>query len=101
MNYKDKRYMVFTGPDGGYFEIDDTVTLDMVRSRWIPWRSSHIKEKKSLEDQGSHKWKIEGSKGNKYAVTLKAGEFYCECVGFGFRRKCKHVETAKKLLTNV
>jgi hypothetical protein len=94
-NLVNKRYMVFTGQHGGWFLIDDTVTYDMVLSRHINYISPTAQAKQLLMDHGSKEWKIPGSKGNEYTVTLKVGEFSCECVGFGFRRKCKHVELAK------
>ena len=40
-------------------------------------------------------WDIAGSKGNSYKVRLRGGQWTCECVGFGFRRKCKHIVKAK------
>lgn len=91
-----KRYMVFNGPEGGWFKIDETVTLEMAYSRWIPWKSSK-KEIKPKED--FKEYEIPGSKGTPYTVTFRNGSWSCGCVGFGFRRKCKHVEKAKELST--
>ena len=42
-------------------------------------------------------WGIPGSKGNLYKVNLRSGQWTCDCVGFGFRRKCKHIAKAKEL----
>ena len=94
----EKRWMVFTGPEGGWFRIDDTVTLEMAMNKWIPWSPTAKTVQPPKED--FHEFKIAGSKGNQYAVTLRNGNWSCECVGFGFRRKCKHVEKAKETLTN-
>lgn len=94
----EKRWAVFTGNHGGWFRIDQTVTLEMLMHRWIKW------EPKKTEAQApkiqNKEWKIKGSKGNVYNVSLRNGNYSCECMGFGFRRKCKHVEQAKKMLTN-
>ena len=30
-----------------------------------------------------------------YNVTLVKNQWSCNCVGYGFRRKCKHIEIAK------
>jgi hypothetical protein len=38
---------------------------------------------------------VEGSKGAKYFVTKTAAGYSCSCPGFGFRRKCKHVDMVK------
>jgi hypothetical protein len=34
---------------------------------------------------------VKGSKGDEYIVTKENGQWSCTCVGFQFRRKCKHV----------
>jgi hypothetical protein len=34
---------------------------------------------------------VDGSKGEKYLVTITPTEKTCTCVGFGFRRHCKHI----------
>lgn len=36
-------------------------------------------------------------KSKKYIVTLKDGKYSCDCVGYGFRRKCSHIEKVKKI----
>ena len=38
---------------------------------------------------------VRGSKGAKYTVTNDGGRWACTCVGFGFRRDCKHVQEAR------
>ena len=42
-------------------------------------------------------WAIEGSKGKTYIVGLSRGFWSCDCTGFGYRRTCSHVESAKLL----
>ena len=39
---------------------------------------------------------ITGSKGDNYLVRFESNYWTCGCVGFGFRRKCKHIEAAKE-----
>lgn len=41
---------------------------------------------------------VEGSRGSKYILTRIAGSWTCSCPGFGFRRKCRHLELAPKEL---
>jgi len=41
---------------------------------------------------------IEGAKGKTYLVTLERGLWGCNCTGFGFRRSCSHVVSAKSLI---
>ena len=40
-------------------------------------------------------WTVKGSKGNFYTVRLKSGQYTCTCAGFGWRRKCRHIEEIK------
>jgi hypothetical protein len=44
----------------------------------------------------SKEFKVPNSKGTgNYLVTYNNGTWDCNCVGFGFRRKCKHVQSCK------
>jgi len=38
---------------------------------------------------------VKGSKGDEYIVTKENGQWSCTCVGFQFRRKCKHIGDIK------
>lgn len=35
---------------------------------------------------------VKGSNGKEYRITKNGGSYSCSCPGFGFRRKCKHVQ---------
>jgi hypothetical protein len=48
-------------------------------------------------DEPEQVFSVTGSKGDPYIVTKKRGQWFCTCSGFGFRGKCRHVETAKEL----
>ena len=41
---------------------------------------------------------VEGSRGSKYILTQIAGSWTCSCPGYGFRRKCRHLELVPKEL---
>ena len=45
-------------------------------------------------------YKVTSSKGDKeYEVSVSSsGEFSCTCPGYGFRRKCRHIDYVKKEL---
>ena len=93
-NFPSGKYAIFTGPEGGWFNIDDTVTLEMVQSRWSKWKPKNA----DTVNTKIKSIKIKGSKGNMYNVTINNGNLSCDCVGYGFRRRCKHVEQAKREL---
>jgi hypothetical protein len=39
---------------------------------------------------------IAGSKGAAYTVTRSAAGWHCQCKGFEFRGRCRHIEEAQK-----
>ena len=43
----------------------------------------------------SQSWAVKGSKGNEYKVSVTDGVWSCTCAGFGFRRKCRHIQEIK------
>jgi hypothetical protein len=43
-------------------------------------------------NQQTRTWTVEGSKGHKYTVTESNGHRRCTCVGFDFRKTCKHIK---------
>lgn len=79
------RWMV---ADGNWLAIPTTVTLEMVRSAWV-----RDIPKKQVYD--NNKWKVKGSKGNTYTVSITNNNWSCTCTGFEFHRKCKHIEQVK------
>ena len=48
-------------------------------------------EYKFTTDNTIKVWTVTGSKGNEYTVKLQDGEYSCECVGFQYRKHCKHI----------
>ena len=60
-----------------------------------------VKHRESPSDASAGSWRVKGSKGNEYTVTAKAGAYTCTCPGFGWRRKCKHIENIKKEVKDV
>jgi len=68
---------------------DDTTREDL--PRYLAWEPPQLPEKAQEKS-----WSVEGSKGNKYTVTARDDQWSCTCPGFGWRRRCKHIETTKK-----
>jgi hypothetical protein len=52
---------------------------------------------KAREKPEDSVWSIEGAKGKTYIVALSRGSWSCNCTGFGYRRTCSHVVSAKLL----
>ena len=71
----------------------------------IPIRVIELKDVFDLESNGAVGTKeeidnttqaveVKGSKGEMYTVTKFGNKYSCTCVGFQFRKKCKHIELA-------
>jgi hypothetical protein len=73
-----------------WIEVPDTLTLGevgkymIVEHTEIPAQTGVVRS-----------WQVQGSKGNTYTVSDNGGTWTCSCPGFGWRRKCKHVEAQK------
>ncbi len=53
-------------------------------------------ERRKIEKpKGNKTWSVSGSTGKSYTVTLENGQYSCTCAGFGFRRKCRHINEIK------
>lgn len=80
---------IFPGVQNGFFDVEDDVTQDDVLKIW----DKIIVEPKILLP--TKEWEVLGSNENKYIVKQKKGIYSCTCSGFGFRRKCKHIDNIK------
>ena len=54
------------------------------------------KRPESPSDASERVWAVVGSKGAHYTVRTNQGRYTCSCPGFGWRRKCKHIEQVKE-----
>lgn len=91
VNLPSGRHAVY--PGGGWHPISSDVTLEDVQSRWTRWQPSGQQEQAK-----SDQWHVSGSKGDQYTVALDGGRWSCSCAGFGFRRKCSHIDKIKAQL---
>jgi hypothetical protein len=79
---------------GNWIHIPNDMTFDEVRSAWVDLRVSLVKENhKDLIKE------VKSSKGkSSYKVFFQKGSWSCTCSGYGFRRKCSHIDSVKKEL---
>jgi len=88
---------LFTNADGiryaiagsAWVEVPADTTFDDL-SKYMVFKRPEIKR-----PAGEKVWSIEGSKGSLYTIKLSDGAYSCTCPGFGFRRKCRHIEGVK------
>jgi len=89
-----KTYVV--AGDQPWIEVPEGTTLDDVR--WM--RAS--KPETDPVDVPKQVFKVEGSKGLEYTVKQAAnGTWSCECVGFGYRNKCKHITNCELIVKSI
>jgi hypothetical protein len=90
MLYTDRSGQKWAVSGQHWVEVPDTLTLDevgkymIVEHRDTPAQSTDVVS-----------YEVQGSKGNTYIVSDNGGTWTCTCPGFGWRRKCKHVEAQK------
>lgn len=89
-----KRYLVITGSEqpahNGWYEVDDKFNLSKVLKTWkqLNYQENTLK--------GAWTWKVQNSKKNGYyTVSFDKAGWTCDCTGFGYRRKCRHIDEAK------
>ena len=71
------------------------ISLDAVTSlTFSDGSSAKVSEKKKIEVL-SWNIKSDSKKGGTYTVTREGNHFSCTCIGFGFRKSCKHVLQVK------
>lgn len=76
--------------DGIYEKCSSTIKLEDILHRWIPkYPKPNIIENKE--------YKVLSSNGKEY-YTVKSlnGDYTCTCIGYSFRRYCKHITKIKE-----
>jgi hypothetical protein len=87
-----KTYVV--AGDQPWIEVPEGTTLNDVR-----WERPPQPQKDPVDAQ-EQIFEVEGSKGNKYTVKCGANNSWsCECVGYGYRQRCKHIARAKERIS--
>lgn len=81
-------YAVF---GGNWIPVPVGTSLQEVTKWWVPAYTPT----KSLPTSNKI-FKVKGSKGSMYDVSVTNGVWSCNCSGFGFRRKCRHIDEVKK-----
>ena len=90
MLYTDRSGQKWAVSGQHWVEVPDTLTLAEVGKYMIV---EHRETPVQAADVVSYE--VQGSKGNTYIVNDNGGTWTCSCPGFGWRRKCKHVEAQK------
>ena len=83
-----------TGRDGKRYAISGSVWIEVPPGTTLDELPMYmvVKQREATQEEGEASWQVKGSKGTEYTVNLRQGQWSCTCPGFGWRRRCKHVE---------
>lgn len=90
---------LITFPSGTYaisgsqwIPVPASTTFKEVQEAWVPMKSFAP----DIVTRSTKNFKVLSTNGKSYyEVIFKDGMWSCTCTGFGFRRKCKHIEQIK------
>ena len=88
---------LFTNHRGVRYAIAGSVWIEVPTNTKFEDLSKYmVFERRKIEKpKGLKTWRVTGSTGKTYTVKLENGHFSCTCAGFGFRRKCRHINEIK------
>jgi hypothetical protein len=73
-----------------WIEVPEGTTLDNIE--WIDEGKKYQTKKADVIT-----WEVKGSTGKEYTVKRNQNNIWsCNCVGFGFRNRCKHIAQIKE-----
>lgn len=90
------KYLIIQGSakDDGWYPIDESFDITAYRKNWT--MRSLTKQVVKVESIAKT-YEIANSKNNGfYTIKVKDNTYSCNCTGFGFRNKCKHVDIVKQ-----
>jgi hypothetical protein len=90
MPVSGKRYAI---SGSTWIEVTPEITQEMVQNAWTPL---YVRRKEPLISETKNYTVTSSRTGEKYTVSQVRGEWSCSCMGFEYRKKCKHVEQIKK-----
>ena len=65
--------------------------VEVDKNWWKFDMSLEVPEPEPVKPSGQT-WRVTGSKGDEYTVSVSAGQWTCSCPGHGFRGRCRHVD---------
>lgn len=84
----------YTSTERGWMELPEGTTLAELKTAWT---DTSIKPKKIGFGKNEEFQIISGKGAGKfYTVKNDNGDWSCTCSGYGFRKKCRHIEDTKK-----
>ena len=95
MLYTDRSGQKWAVSGQHWVEVPETLTLDRVGEYMVVAERTEPVPRPDVAT-----YDVKGSTGNTYTVTNDAGAWTCTCPGFGWRRRCRHINEVKSRLTS-
>ena len=87
-----------TGRDGKSYAISGSVWIEVPADTTFDELPMYmvVRQREANQHEGEASWQVKGSKGADYTVSFRQGQWTCTCAGFGWRRRCKHIEEKRQ-----
>ena len=97
MLYTDNRGQKWAVAGSQWLPVDETATLDTIGHVML-----YEPPKPSVVTTDTQSWQVTSSRNidSVYTVTKSGNEWSCTCAGFGWRRKCRHIDSQKALTSS-
>ena len=69
--------------------------FEKVKHKALDALAKKFQAEEVIEKSNNPQWQVKSDSGKIYTVELIAGKYSCNCVGYGYRNKCKHSEQIK------
>ena len=99
LDLKDK-IIAYTNSDNTIIQLKSPIKLDKRRRKFIKVNHTGLSKlilnyKSEDNNDNTRIFKVK-SKDKEYTVLLKDNNYNCNCIGFGYRGKCKHSDAVAK-----
>ncbi len=88
----------YAGSGGVQLEVSEETTITEIENLFCWGNEARKYWDSNYSDEPQKIIEVKGSKGRTYKVTKKGNSWKCECSGFRFRQKCKHITNLKSLI---
>jgi hypothetical protein len=94
---------LFTSHKGIRYGIAGSVWVEVPIHTTLDGLSEYMvyKPREIVAAAGEKTWSVTGSRGDLYTVKRLENVYSCSCKGYGYRRKCSHINEVKTIAKKV
>ena len=95
--------IAYAREDGEVTQFKKPIAIDTRRRKFEKTKHKALEEiaktlqsnEKTLQSDYPN-WQVQSESGKTYIVELISGKYHCNCIGYGYRGKCKHSDQIRK-----